>query len=93
MLEHFDTLHQYFIATLAHWLICGVAGAVILHSQVLKSVAHRTFGIMLACWWIIYEIVEFERIHDLGDVDIANGLGAFIVGFTLAWIYHRIRKR
>ena len=87
MLEHFNTLHQYFIATLAHWTICGVAGAFI------YGTTYRTFGIMLAAFWCCYEIVEFARIHDMGDVDIANGLGAFVLGFALTWIYHRIRKR
>ena len=93
MLEHFDTLHQYFIATLAHWTLCALAGAMILHSHIRGGIVLRWFATLLATWWCLYEIMEYQRIQDQVDIDLANGLAAFIAGFALAWLYHyKIRK-
>lgn len=88
-LSHFDTLHKYAAATLTHWTICGLAGILTVRSHYRGGPALRLIATVVALWWVSYEATEFARIHDNGDVDIANGLASYIMGAVLAWIFHK----
>ena len=93
MLEHFDTIHAYFAATLTHWAICGVAGALTVRSHYRGGPVMRIVATLVALWWIAYETTEFARIHDQVDVDLANGLAAYIIGAVGTWLVHYARAR
>lgn len=89
LLEHFNTFHAYAAATITHWLICGIAGGLITHSHYRDGAVLRYVSTIVCLWWISYEVTEFARIGDEGDVDLANGLFAFIVGAGVTWLAHR----
>ena len=82
MIEHFNTFIEYPGATISHWLICSFAGILL----VIRSNGAKIFSITLLHCFIIYEIVEFMRIKDRGDVDIANGVFAFCVSVCIAFL-------
>lgn len=88
ILEHFDTLHRYFWETIVHWLVCGVSAALTVHSHYRGVEVLRHLGTVVVFFWIAYQITEFARIQDDVDIDIANGLIAYIAGALLAWAVH-----
>ena len=90
LLSHFNTFLDYPGATIGHWLICSLSGILL----VIRSTGARIFSITLLQCFIVYEVVEFARIKDRGDIDIANGVFAFCLAVFLAWLvrsylYHR----
>ena len=87
LIAHFNTWVDYPGATAVHWIICMISGFLIVH----KSITGKVIAITLAIWWLIYEVVEMVRIKDHGDIDIANGLAAFIVGIVLHLIFIQVR--
>ena len=87
LINHFNTFVDYPGATAVHWIICMIAGFLICH----KSVSVKIVAVSLFLWWITYEITEMVRISDKGDVDIANGLAAFIIGIVLHLVYLQAR--
>ena len=99
MIEHLNTLHDYAIATICHWLICGFAGWITVNKG--KRPCHklpdvpmpRTVAVCILAFWISYELSEFARIHDRVEADIANGLLGYIVGCTLAWLWDTRGRR
>lgn len=93
MLEHFNTLHQYAAATLTHWAICGVAGGLTVYSHYRGGPTMRLVATVIALWWIAYETTEFARIRDNVDVDLANGLFAYIVATAGCWLVHYLHVR
>lgn len=86
ILQHFNTFASYPAATVSHWLICGIAGVMFVFAENVKAII---VSLVLLLSFYIYEIVEFARIGDLGDIDLANGGAAFIVGVlaSLAFIF------
>ena len=64
-----------------------IAGFLICH----KSVGVKIVAVSLFLWWIVYEMAEMIRIHDKGDIDVANGLAAFIVGIVMHLVYLQVR--
>ena len=91
--EGFDTLHDYALATIAHWILMGVGGVLILRSHHRGGPVMRLFGAMICALWIVYELAEFSRIHDNFEKDIANGIFGFVVGAILYSIYRAIQRR
>ena len=88
LIDHFNTFIDYPGATAVHWIICMVSGFLIMH----KSITAKIVAITLSLWWIWYETIEFLRIHDNGDIDIANGLAAYVVGIVLYIVYGWLHK-
>ena len=80
LISHFNTFIDYPGATVAHWLICILAGMMI----VSQRIGCKIFGCLLIFWWITYEMAEMIRINDKGDIDIANGLFAFIISVFIS---------
>ena len=89
LLEHFNTFGSYPGATVTHWLICAVAGWIVYMARNSNAIV---FGIVLISWWCLYEVIEFVRIEDNCDIDLANGLFAFVVGVLIAVIDRNIAQ-
>ena len=83
---------QYPFATEIHWILCAVAGFLIVNSTHRGGAHTRVVAVVMVAWWNVYEYVEFLRIQDTVDLDVANGFAAFLVSVFLTWLYHRIRK-
>lgn len=92
MLEHFNTFHQYMVATLVHWSICGICGALTVHSHYRGGPMLRLLATMIVVWWFGYETLEMVRVADNGDIDVANGLFAYVVGAACIGGYHHVKK-
>lgn len=80
LLQHFNTFASYPGATVSHWTICAFAGFVLVYAE---SLRRCVFCCLLLSFFLMYEYVEFLRINDQGDVDIANGGFAFVAGVFL----------
>lgn len=96
--KYFDTLHNYAYATIAHWVICGVAGWLTVHSHFREVPVLRTIAWQIIVFWLCYQGYELLR-HlteigtDDGDKDVANGLFGYVIGLLLCTVYHVFRKR
>ena len=88
MLEHFNTLHTYLVATLVHWSLCGVCGALTVQSHYKGGPMLRMLATVIVSGWALYEGLEQLRIADRGDVDVANGLFAYVTGALLVSAWH-----
>ena len=93
LLQHFNTLHSYLVATLAHWSLCGVCGALTVQSHYKGGPMLRLLATVIVCGWALYETLEQFRIADRGDVDVANGLFAYVVGALLVSAYHYGKRK
>ena len=93
LLHHFNTLHIYLVATLAHWTVCGVCGALTVQSHYRGGPMLRLLATVIATWWCLYEVTEMLRVQDQGDIDIANGLFAYVVGAGLTYAFHAAVRR
>lgn len=95
--EYFNTLHEYAAATIAHWVICGVAGWLTVHSHSRGGPALRTVSWQIIVFWLCYQgyelLIHLEELgRDEGDKDVANGLFGYVIGVLLCTAYHALRK-
>ena len=96
--ERFDTFHDYAVPTVAHWVICGVAGWLTVHSHSRGGPALRTVSWQIIAFWLCYQgyelLINLESVgHDDGDRDVGNGLFGYVIGVLLCIAYHAFNKR
>ena len=97
LLRHFWTFSGYPEATEVHWVIGLFVGffAVKACYVTTRSAQNtlRDLSTKLMVWFIAYEVVEFARKKDLGDVDIANGGICFALAALVTWIFHVVKNK
>ena len=82
-IEHFNTFGLYPFATVAHILIGIWCGRELELGRIKRDISQSLPGFLVFFGWLAYEIIEFARLHDEGDVDIANGLGGVLIGIFI----------
>ena len=98
LIDGFNTLTEYPGATVAHWLICGIAGWLTVHSHSRGGPMLRIIASHAIAFWICYEISEFaykQLIEGQGDEvhkDLANGLFGYVIGVIVCAGYHKLRR-
>ena len=91
LIEPLITIHKYAAATVAHWIICGVAGAMTVHSRIRGGAEARMIASHVIIFWLCYEITEFAHEHDNVEADIANGLFGYVCGALIAHYGYKLR--
>lgn len=91
-IEHFNTFGKYPLATVVHIGIGMWCGRQLALAHIDKHVSRAISAAVVFVGWLAYEISEFARIHDDVDIDIANGLGAKLIGITVTTLYRRLRR-
>lgn len=95
-LKHFNTFADYPVATIAHILVGIWCGRELAIAEQRKNLSEAIGAIIVFFAWIAYETVEFARIRDNGDIDIANGIAGIFIGLFLHklafFIYNRFTK-
>ena len=81
IIQHFNTFVNYPGATVSHWIIGLLAGMLLVYASQPKSIV---LSVLMLASFYLYEVVEFLRIHDMGDVDLANGTFAYGTGILIA---------
>lgn len=87
-----EPIAQYPFATEIHWLLCALAGFLLINSSYRGGPHTRAIAIVMIAWWNFYEYVEYLRIEDTVELDVANGFAAFLVAVFCTWFYHKLRK-
>lgn len=90
LLEHFNTFVAYPGATVSHWAIGLLAGMLLVAAHHPKEII---LSLLMLGSFYLYEVVEFLRIKDMGDVDIANGTFAFFLGIGIAMLINLMLNR
>ena len=94
-IEAINTFGKYPFATLIHVVVGGICGWFLLTGRELckwgiNGTSSSLMGLTIFAGWMTYEIVEFARIADTVDKDIANGLLGLFIGIIISkliWTY------
>lgn len=81
----------YPAATGFHWALCAVAGFLVQNSSIHGGEHARIVSISMLGMFVAYEISEFARIHDMVELDIAQGFAAYLLAVLGTWAYHKWR--
>ena len=93
MFEALNTFHDYASATICHWVLMGICGALTVESHYRGGPMLRHLATVMVGFWLAYEWGEFARIADRVDADTANGLLGYAVGALLVSAYHYGKRK
>ena len=88
-----NTLTEYPIATVIHWLQGILVGWLVMRARTPYLDRFSGYAIIAAASFLIYEVLEQMRIGDRGDVDILNFAVMVHASAGATALYRRIRHR